>query len=230
MERLLGDLVSSSVVVEEADPDHALVRESDLVASEWALVARAVSKRRQEFALGRVLARRAARRLGIDIPELLADSRRAPVWPREILGSISHTDGYCGVALTRRRSGISIGVDVEVGGPLERGLWSIVCSPAEWARLPHDDFERCGRLLKLVFSAKESAYKAQYPLTHRFLDFSALEVELSLDVGTWTARFTEPVHRFRIGDRIHGRWREHGGLVATVAEIPLPPPGPGDTE
>ena len=72
----------------------------------------------------------------------------------------------------------------------------------------------------LFFSAKESAYKAQYPLTGKFLGFHALSIDLDLEVGAWQATFREPAGEFAIGDRIDGRWRRSDGLIATTAWFP----------
>ncbi len=72
----------------------------------------------------------------------------------------------------------------------------------------------------LFFSAKESAYKAQYPLTGKFLGFHALSIDLDLEVGAWRATFREPAGEFAIGDRIDGRWRRSDGLIATTAWFP----------
>ena len=50
---------------------------------------------------------------------------------------------------------------------------------------------------RLLFSAKESVYKAWFPLTGRWLGFEDADVTITPD-GTFTARLlAEPQHRAR---------------------------------
>jgi len=60
------------------------------------------SKRLEEFAAGRVCARRALAELGIIGFPLPADDDRRPCWPRDVAGSITHTTGFCGAVVAGR--------------------------------------------------------------------------------------------------------------------------------
>ena len=64
---------------------------------------------------------------------------RAPLWPRGIVGSISHCEGYCAVVAARQDRFAGLGLDVERGEPLGRNLVKRVCRPTEIARLDSDD-------------------------------------------------------------------------------------------
>ena len=66
-----------------------------LFPEEEALVAGAVTKRREEFAAGRNAARAALAGLGPPPCPLLRAGRRAPAWPQGIVGSITHCSGFC---------------------------------------------------------------------------------------------------------------------------------------
>lgn len=77
---------------------------ADMLPSEEALVARAVDKRRREFATGRDCARRALSQLGWDEVPILAGPKREPLWPAGIVGSITHCPGYCAAIVARSTS------------------------------------------------------------------------------------------------------------------------------
>jgi 4'-phosphopantetheinyl transferase EntD len=71
---------------------------------------------------------------------------------------------------------------------------------------------------KILFSATESVYKCQYPITNKFLGFHAVEVEL--DEGEFRAVFQQEAGEFQPGDVMSGRYLVEEGLVATACELP----------
>lgn len=148
-----------------------------LLPEEAAHLGRSVAKRAQEFAAGRVCARRALAELGITDFALRSAADRRPIWPDGIVGSISHTSGLCVVAVANRRDLLSIGVDCEVIGSVSADIQPMICLPIErdWiASLPTAQRDAA---VALVFSAKEAFYKCQSPLTGEWLDFHDLCIE-----------------------------------------------------
>ena len=116
---------------------------------------------------------------------------RLPAWPPGIVGSITHCAGYCGVAVARQDRIVGLGLDAEIVDELDPSLVPLVCSPSEVEALGALEGLTPGEGAKLVFSAKESAYKCYFPLVHRFLEFHEVEVELELEsprAGSFTAR------------------------------------------
>lgn len=159
-------------------------------------VARAVQKRRAEFAVGRRLARTLLAELGAVPGPLLAGPDRRPRWPAGVLGSISHSDALCAVAAVRRGEGLaSIGLDVERLRPLGADVLAAIARPEERARLERlpPAWRDVGGLL--LFAAKEAVYKAQSPLTDVFLEFEAVSIELDLGAqgteGAFQATLTD---------------------------------------
>jgi len=154
---------------------------------ERALVARAVAKRRHEFATGRVLARELLGELGVRDFALLADADRVPLWPDGILGSISHARGLCVAAATQRGALVGVGIDVEDASAVRPELWRRVLRPDEerWLRA-QPGASQLG-LAAVFFSAKEAAYKAQFPLTRTRLGFQDVALELDLARGAFRA-------------------------------------------
>ncbi|MEW1859668.1 4'-phosphopantetheinyl transferase superfamily protein [Streptomyces sp. NBC_00669] len=199
-------------------------------------VARAVPKRRAEHAAGRACAREALAALGLPagpIPRDNAD-RGAPVWPKGVVGSITHCEGYRAAAVAHAADILALGIDAEPDGPLPDGVLDVIHStPEERAALAELTAAKpemhWGRLL---FSAKETVYKAWYPYHHRMLGFEEAELLLAQDQsasgparGTFTARVLVPGPLLAdgVGPALFtGRWIAHAGLVATVIAIPAP--------
>lgn len=142
---------------------------------EGAAVTRAIPRRRAEFAAGRAAARAALAQLGEPPEAIPAGLDRAPIWPRGVVGSISHA-GAVAIAVAARiaDSGIAaLGVDVEPDRPLSPDLIGDIADDAEIARLA--PLPAPAAALR-IFSLKEAAYKAQYPLTRQLLGFPDLRL------------------------------------------------------
>ncbi|WP_170116449.1 4'-phosphopantetheinyl transferase family protein [Devosia submarina] len=171
-------MVPRGVAVVCRDPDGDV---GALFAEERLAIGRAVPRRQAEFAAGRMAAREALGMLGQPPLCIPAGADRAPVWPQGFAGSISHCRGA--VVAAAVRGGSHIGIDVEEAVPLEDELWDTVCTPKELEWLKAQG----GLWAKVIFSAKEAVYKAQYSIAGRVLEFS--EVELTLDqAGCFSAR------------------------------------------
>lgn len=168
-------------------------------------VAHARDIRRREFLAGRACVRAAMEALGLPPMAVPVARDRAPVWPEGLVGSISHCETLCVAAVARADDGYrSIGLDIESAEALPGDILDTVCTAAEMCWLERQPAERRGLLARLIFSAKECAYKCQYPLTRQLIDFHAFEI--GVHAGTFTATFTMPVGEFRPGDRLTGRF------------------------
>ncbi|MEZ5714965.1 MAG: 4'-phosphopantetheinyl transferase superfamily protein [Paracoccaceae bacterium] len=186
----LARVLPDGVALACTDPG-APEEEGALFAIEAAAVARAVPARRAEFAAGRLAAHRALAGLG-RLPEPVAmGPDRAPVWPDGVAGSISHCEGAC-VALAAEAARFpSLAVDLEPDADLPEDLWPLICREDERAWLESLPEAERGRAARLIFSAKECAFKLQYPLTRRMLDFSAVAVAIEPGRGRFRVRFPD---------------------------------------
>jgi 4'-phosphopantetheinyl transferase EntD len=107
----------------------------------------------------------------------------------------------------------SLGLDVEPDAPLDPELWNEVCAPAEAAWLAAQPRARRGRLAKLIFSAKECAYKCRYPSSRKLLGFQEVRVRIDLAAACFEAVFDgEPAGGWR---GAYGR--EEGLLIVGMA-------------
>ena len=184
------------------------------------LIAKAVEGRRREFITARRCAREALRAFGYPDAPIRSGPKREPQWPAELTGSITHCSGYRAAAVARTTDIDLLGIDAEPNGPLPAGVTESVTVPGEPEML--DRLHRThpgahwGRLL---FSAKESVYKAWFPVTRRWLGFE--EARLSIDPAAETFTATLLVDGTRIDGGppltcLRGRFVVDRGLVVTV--------------
>jgi 4'-phosphopantetheinyl transferase EntD len=75
---------------------------------------------------------------------------------------------------------------------------------------------------RLLFSAKESVYKAWAPVTGQFLDFDSADVRFDPHTGTFTARLLVPGAELVAGPcgELRGRFAARDGLVVTAIARP----------
>jgi len=150
-----------------------------LYAEELPIVDAAIEKRRREFVAGRVLGRRALAELGFAASPILRAEDRGPIWPDGAVGSITHTDRICAVAVARQSELRSVGIDIEQRRAMTPRMHRMILTEKEREWVETADPEQTALRALLVFSAKEAVYKCQRPLTGVFLGFH--DVELSVD-------------------------------------------------
>ncbi|WP_320065752.1 4'-phosphopantetheinyl transferase family protein [Micromonospora sp. RTGN7] len=180
----MRDLLPTEVTVAVAGPDDWA---GELLPAEQACLGeKAVESRRRDFTAGRICARRALTRLGVPAVAVPSAPDRSPVWPAGVVGTITHTRGYCAAAAARTDQVRSVGMDAEGHRELNAGVRRLIGLPEEW-----DD---CARLpggvswAAVLFSAKETIYKVWHPVVGTWLDFHDARVELDPDSGLFTAR------------------------------------------
>lgn len=217
---IVSAIVAEEVVTVEGDPRNECWDPRDLYAVEYEYIKHAVAKRRREFAAGRSMARAALRRLGVDAQAVPCAPDRSPQWPRGVVGSISHSGSWCAVAVARSTDVHALGIDVEDDRPVSVELMASICAPRELEWLQCQPHHERGVLAKVIFSAKEAVFKAQYPLTKSFVEVRDLTVKLDLLAQTWSATF-EPGQQPEAcpWQTLRGRWIRRSGEVATATAM-----------
>lgn len=199
--------------------------DAELFPQEEEAIAPAAPKRRREFTGVRACARVALARAGLPPSPIVPGPSRAPVWPPGVTGSMTHCDGYRGCAIGRTEAIAAIGIDAEPHDDLPDGVLPFVSSESERGRLaelrradPGTCYER------ILFSAKESVFKAWFPATGQWLGFE--QADLTIDPGgKFTARLLVPgpVVGGRRLTAYHGRWLVSRGLILTAVIVPSAP-------
>jgi 4'-phosphopantetheinyl transferase EntD len=214
---LARSLFDDDIHVAEADPD---VFPYALFPEESAQIERAIEKRAREYGVARTLFRGLLPHLGLGPVALVNDDKRAPQWPEGVLGTITHTQSYCGVAIASTRDVLGLGLDAERAGPLKQALWKSICTPEELAMLHGMSEDEAGELGKLIFSAKECAYKAQYARSRTFLGFQAMRIDVDDTHQRFRATFEQSAGDvYAPGDVIDGRFLRTETLVLTSVTI-----------
>jgi 4'-phosphopantetheinyl transferase EntD len=224
---VIARLLPPQVVAVEAFSDAAGPQAPAIPPQEQAVIEKAGAKRRAEFTTARQCARAALARLGEPPVPIPRGERGAPVWPAGIVGSITHCDGYRAAAVARARDLVTLGVDAEPHAVLPGGVLGLIASPAEQAHLASlAEAEPAVGWDRILFSAKESVYKAWFPVARRWLDFLEAEVTIDPAGGTFTARLLVPAPA---PDGVslavlNGRWSVEDGRIATAIAVRRPHP------
>jgi 4'-phosphopantetheinyl transferase EntD len=181
-----------------------------LLPDEWQSHRTAVPKRMQEFAAGRACAHRLLAEFGVVDFSIKAAPDRQPLWPPTLVGSITHTTGFCAAVVAPKKVLGSVGIDSEIRGSVKPELWRSICTASEtaWLHLLPDAEQALAATL--IFSAKEAFYKCQYPLVAERLSFH----DVSIQIGDW--------------DIPEGEFKIHPNRqVALALEQHAPAPWPG---
>ncbi|MFJ3170829.1 4'-phosphopantetheinyl transferase [Streptomyces roseus] len=197
-----------------------------LYPEELALMRRMAPPRRSEFATGRHCARQALGLLGVPPGPLLRTEGGAPRWPEGTVGSMTHCAGYRAAAVAWSRDFLALGIDAEPHAALPGDVRQAITVGSERAALA--DLDAAHPRIhwdRLLFSAKESVYKAWYPRTGRWLDFTDAVLAFDPVRSTFAARLLisphTPTERLFSVD-IRGRWAIRNGIALTAVAIPVP--------
>ncbi|MDP9088299.1 MAG: 4'-phosphopantetheinyl transferase superfamily protein [Pseudomonadota bacterium] len=198
-----------------------------LLPAEGNGLGRAVPQRLQEFAAGRLCARRALAEFGIVDFAIEAAEDRRPIWPDGMVGSITHTAGFCAAVVAERRSSAGLGIDTEVIGEVNGQIWSRICVSREIDWLHSLPASQQTGAVALIFSAKEAFYKCWYPLLRERLDFQDVTV-----TPEWNA--ADGSFRIHVGRSVAvrhvaalplaGRYVFHEGFVSAGVSWAADPP------
>lgn len=183
----------------------------------------AVSKRQTEFLAGRICACEALRRVtGVPaIPEVAQD--RSPIWPADVVGSITHGSGWAAAVAARSDQWRGLGLDVEKLLPAARAdrLAEEILTPQElegYAEL--DETQRALRVT-LTFSLKESLFKALYPLVNKRFYFQEAELIHHDSSGYARLRLLADLSEdWKTGAELEGQFAQVEDYLLSLVSIP----------
>ncbi len=186
---------------------------SVLFASEKRAHADMGAARQDSFASGRHCAHLAQSLLGRS-PQAIGRRQRVPQWPDNLVGSITHSLHLAAAIVSATYAGV--GIDLEKVGRVTPKLYPAVLTPREQAVVDGQGPARA----TLIFSAKEAAYKAIYPLVQCYIGFQEAEVLVAADGPMFRIRYlgAEPGN-FALNDG-QGYWAVHDDVLMTVFTIP----------
>ena len=226
IERILPPEVATAEAFD--DPPEAV-----LYPGEEELISRAVDKRRREFRTVRHCARRALGQLGVPPAPVLRGERGEPIWPPGVVGSMTHCAGYRAAAVAHSRGlrgpcGIrGLGIDAEPHEPLPEGVLEAIALDGErkhLSELAAVAGSTCWD--RVLFCAKETVYKAWFPLTRSWLGFTDAAITINPGTGdpgqgTFSVRLLVPGPTIT-GEaltQLDGRWLRTDKLVITAIAV-----------
>jgi enterobactin synthetase component D len=168
----------------------------------------AVPKRQAEFLAGRYSAISALNALGVNCRNIVIGKHRSPVWPNSIIASITHTTTTSICAASYKDNYQYLGIDIEyvISTELINEIKRSIITFDEEAILRKCSMKECSteevtqegwplsfsQVFTLVFSAKESLFKALYSSVGYYFDFSAANIsQINTDKNSFTLVLTE---------------------------------------
>lgn len=185
-------------------------------------ILRAVPQRQREFSAGRSAAREAMIQINWQPEAIPSAPDRSPVWPKGLVGSITHGGHVC-VAITGLQDQVhALGIDIEEDLPVNSALWQTICTHREFATLvasiPRSEQ---GQWVTRLFCAKEAFYKWQYPQTGRVLDFCDVQVTFNQKHAGFSVHSVVPGNSQVPSYQGEGNLLTYNGLVIAWLMGPL---------
>lgn len=144
-------------------------------------------------------------------------SIRLPIWPQGLAGSISHTQDQVFVIVSEKHQYVGADLQGLIGLDTAQQIASLILTSSE-QQLGQGLIQQgldFTQFLSLIFSMKESLYKAVYPVVQTYIDF--LEVELTdINICQQTARFefcSKIQRKYPILMQYQAQWQWHNGNV-----------------
>ena len=151
-------------------------RSADLHPIEKSYIIKANHKRTQEFITGRFCAKKVLAELGVKVNVIPRDEHRAPVWPENVTGSISHSGRLCASIVAFKNDYLGIGLDIEQKKILKPAMAEYICNEDE---LKYIEEKNNPYLAVLFFSAKEALYKCLVQATEFQLGFKDVSINIA---------------------------------------------------
>ena len=163
----------------------------EIYPEESEFIRNAAQKRINEFSTGRLCAKKALSHFGINQFPVLIGEHREPVWPKSIIGSISHCKDIVAVAVARKGEYKSLGIDIESVKELRYDLRRHVCTDDENRWIASRDSCQNDILQILLFSLKESVYKAFFQYAKVKMRFNDCSIIPDLNNNTAEITFSD---------------------------------------
>lgn len=212
----LKNLFSSSVAVIETRA--TAVDASFLSVVERTYLKSVSQNRKREYIAGRFCALKAMESANISPEHILIGEKGEPIWPSNIVGSITHSHGYAAAAVAKKSEVLSLGIDAETDEALSPKVLQRICNDQEQEWVKSLDSSRIQNPGKILFSAKEATYKAWYPITQEWLGFKEVFIDFHEEKNAFTVHIQKngPIRE------MHGKYTIRKGVIVTAIEIPSP--------
>ena len=156
-------------------------------------LSRAVDKRRADYLAGRALLMRAFEALNLAPQPVETGPDRAPIWPAGVTGSLSHSRTTCACILSTNTA-LRIGIDIEtaLSSTSTEAVRKVALIPSERALVAANP--QSPDLPAQIFCAKETLFKALYPVVQEVFGFDSAQTIALPDETHIRLRLTRPLH------------------------------------
>ena len=172
-------------------------------------IKQSVSKRQGEYFAGRYCAKTALNCLGVKNLSVSTGDKRQPLWPYGVSGAISHTNSsaLCIVSKADEIRGLGIDQEYVVTRTLMNEISSQIVSEEELAVLSNGQLKSTVAFTA-TFSAKESFFKAMFPIYKDYFGFDAISL-VALNFHQGKGKLTFELNKnfndkYQIGKQVSG--------------------------
>jgi 4'-phosphopantetheinyl transferase EntD len=195
--------------------------QGEIIGDEKKILNRLGKKRGKEFRAGRTLSHMTISLLGFEPTPIGCDDKGVPVWPYNLVGSISHSNTHCAVAVALEEDVRAVGIDIEEDRFPDLEVDEIVCTLDEKKKMDEMSLIDKRRYVFEIFCIKESVYKCQYPITRKWLEFIDIEVAKDASVRK-RGKFEAKIKNIDLSDflengRIFGKFTTTDSFFASIA-------------
>ena len=187
-------------------------------------LARSVVKRKAEFFAGRYCARSALTMIDVTGITIETGGKRQPLWPVGIKGTISHTHltAVCMVSASEGIKGIGVDQEFVLTDCLIDEISSQIINSEESHLIDQVNLSYA-EAFTIAFSAKESFFKAMFPIYGEYFSFDAvmlIQLTVELDKGEFCLELNRYFcQEFCRGQHVRGYYLLQGSLVETYVVL-----------
>ena len=174
---------------------------------------KAVYGRREEYIAGRACAKVAMDALGVSGGVAFGDDRK-PIWPSDIVGSITHSKKFAVASIGLSDEFLSIGIDCEVVMTKAKfdSLSNHLATSEDLKLFNGQDDDITATI---IFSAKEALFKLINPLCHKFFGFDHATLKVIGDNFFEIELHSELAEVSKYNSIYRGYYKVHNNQVVT---------------
>ncbi|WP_162839123.1 4'-phosphopantetheinyl transferase family protein [Pseudomonas syringae group genomosp. 3] len=190
-----------------------------------ASIQRSVAKRQAEFLAGRLCAREALSQLDGRLHSPTLGEDRAPIWPGDVCGSITHSTGWAAAVVAHKQQWRGLGLDTENLLSHDRasrlaGEILTAAELADMADMAAGPQDQVALRVTLTFSIKEALFKALYPIVQkRFYFEDAQLLEWSADGNARLRLLIDLSSEWHAGKELDGQFSVLGDHLLSLVAV-----------
>jgi len=186
-------------------------------------ISNSVIKRRAEYLAGRYAALKTITQIDSSVINIPIGVNRSPIFPSNIIASISHANNTCICIASTKKEMHYLGIDVEKVLSMKtiNEIQNSIINKAERVLLNQTQLST-QHAFTLVFSSKESLFKALHPFVQKYFDFNAAQLsKLCPETQSIEFQLTQNLHPdFGVGKKLQGTFHIDEREVLTCIFAP----------